>query len=518
MRPRSLPQLTTSTQHSDATRRQTTKPTCAASVNGNVFDLLRTHWSVAPDRQFLVPDRGAPVTYREIDLRSAQFAAALRSRGANPGDRVVVQVDKSVDAVAVYLACLRIGAIYVPLNTAYTATEVSGFLDDADPSVFIHNSDVGGGGRMVDVGLDVLSSEASEATPWAHVETRLADDLAAMVYTSGTTGRSKGAMLTHANLTSNALTLHAIWRFTPGDVLLHILPIYHVHGLFVALHTAILNASTVLFCERFNPDRVVELLPEATVMMGVPTHYGRLLEAPEFTSDRCSNIRLFTSGSAPMTEQLHGAVSRRTGHEVLERYGMTETGMITSNPYEGDRVAGTVGFPLPAVRIRVCDPDGNELPSGDVGVIEVRGPNVFAGYWRLPERTDREFHDDWFITGDVGSVDTEGRLTLEGRAGDMIISGGLNVYPREVELVLDEVPGVIESAVVGLPDDDFGERVAAAIVSETPIDLAVLDASLREQLASFKVPKQFVFVDTLPRNTMGKVQKAQLRSDPTIWD
>lgn len=486
-------------------------------MNANLFDLLRTHWSVAPDRQFLVPDVGAPVTYGDIDHRSAQFAAALRSRGTVPGDRAVVQIDKSIDAVALYLGCMRLGVIYVPLNTAYTDAEVSGFIDDADPSIFVHNIGKGDNSRSIDVSIDVLATEASESTPWTSVETRLADDLAAMVYTSGTTGRSKGAMLTHANLASNALTLHSIWRFAPGDVLLHILPIYHVHGLFVALHTAMLNASTVFFCERFDPQRCIELLPEATVMMGVPTHYGRLLDQAEFTSDVCSNVRLFTSGSAPMTEQLHHAVKERTGHEVLERYGMTETGMITSNPYEGDRVAGTVGFPLPAVKARVCDSDGNELPTGEVGVVEVRGPNVFAGYWRLPERTDQEFHDDWFVTGDVGFIDEEGRLTLEGRAGDMIISGGLNVYPREVELVLDEIDGVVESAVVGLPDDDFGERVVAAVVTDTATDPDALDNALRSQLAPFKVPKQYAFVNSLPRNTMGKVQKAKLRTDSTIW-
>lgn len=489
-------------------------------MNGNLFDLLRTHWSVAPDRQFLVPDAGDPLTYRDVDNRSGQFATALRTLGAGPGDRVVVQIDKSTDAVAIYLACLRLGVVYVPLNTAYTEAEVNYFLDDAEPVLYIHQKDVGVDPSTAAISVTDLADTASASTPWLGVETRLADDLAAMVYTSGTTGRSKGAMLTHANLTSNALTLHAIWRFTPGDVLLHILPIYHVHGLFVALHTAMLNASTVLFCERFEPERIIDLLPQSTVMMGVPTHYARLLDHPRFSPDTCSNIRLFTSGSAPMTEQLHKALEDRTGHAILERYGMTETGMITSNPYDGERLPGTVGFPLPSVRIRVVSESGDECEPGEPGVVEVRGPNVFAGYWRLPERTTEEHHDGWFVTGDVGFVDGEGRLTLEGRKGDMIISGGLNVYPREVELVLDELPEVAESAVVGLPDPEFGERVAAAVVL-TPgstLDPDALIAAARRELAPFKVPRTFVALDELPRNSMGKTQKTVLRGDTQLWE
>ncbi len=470
-------------------------------MNGNLFELLRTHWSVAPDRQFLVPTTGAALTYREMDHRSAQFATVLRKHSVTPGERVVVQIDKSIDNVAIYLAVLRVGAIYVPLNTSYTDAEVAFFVHDAAPALFINQDNI-----------DELAAEATNAEPAMAVETRLADDLAAMVYTSGTTGRSKGAMLTHANLTSNALTLHAIWRFTPGDVLLHVLPIYHVHGLFVALHTAMLNASTVLFSSKFSVDETIERLPEATVMMGVPTHYIRLLDDSRFTNELCANMRLFTSGSAPMTEAVHEAFTARTGHHILERYGMSECGMITSNPYEGDRIPGTVGYPLPAVRLRVMA-DGDECAAGDVGVVQVQGPNVFAGYWRLPEKTEQEHDGDWFITGDVGSVDEQGRLSLEGRSGDMIISGGLNVYPREIELVLDDCDGVKESAVVGLPDDDFGERVVAFIVpsgTENP-DPAVLLETLRQSLASFKLPKSFEFITELPRNSMGKVQKVALR-------
>lgn len=469
-------------------------------MNANLFELFRTHWSVAPDRQFLVPNIGDPVTYRHMDARSASFAGALRESGVTPGERVVAQIDKSVDNVALYLACLRVGAVYVPLNTAYTEREVAYFLDDAQPKVAITNHNFADWRRRAD-----------DAEPWTKCAPRLADDLAAIVYTSGTTGKSKGAMLSHGNLTSNALTLHAIWRFTPGDVLLHILPIYHVHGLFVALHTAMLNASTVLFCDRFDIDQVVAWLPDSTVMMGVPTHYGRLMNDERFTADLCTNVRLFTSGSAPMTGAQNDAFAEVTGHRILERYGMSETGMLTSNPYDGDRVAGTVGFALPAVALRVVDEHGNPCAPGEAGVVQVHGPNVFAGYWRKPERTDESFDGEWFITGDVGVLDAEGRLTLEGRSSDMIISGGLNVYPKEIEMVLDAFPGVEESAVVGQPDDDLGERVVA-FVTGSEIDVDTLEAHARSELAGFKVPKLITVIDSLPRNSMGKIQKVALRS------
>lgn len=479
-------------------------------MNANLFELLRIHWSVAPDRQFLVPvaesgqTSGPPVTYRQIDERSGQFATLLRAEGVTPGERVVVQIDKSIDNVAIYLACLRVGAIMLPLNTAYTEREVAYFVEDAMPKVVIDRESV-----------DDWSKRASEAAPWLHCEPRLADDVAALLYTSGTTGRAKGAMLTHGNLVSNALTLHAAWKFVPGDVLLHVLPIYHVHGLFVALHTAMLNASTVLFCDRFDPSAVLAHLPEATVMMGVPTHYSRLLNDEQFTSDVCANMRLFTSGSAPMTEGLHRAFTTRSGHKILERYGMTETGMLTSNPYDGDRVAGTVGFPLPGVQLRIVDESGTTCAPGVAGIVQVQGPNVFAGYWRLPEKTEEAHADDWFITGDIGFADDEGRITLEGRGSDMIIAGGLNVYPREIELVLDDFDGVVESAVVGLPDDDLGERVHAFLVVNADIDLDELSTHARSQLASFKIPKGFDFIDALPRNAMGKVQKSLLRQSHT---
>ncbi len=470
-------------------------------MNGNVFDLFKGHWAVAPDRQFLVPTIGEPVTYSQIDELSARLVGVLRARGVSPGDRVVAQIDKSVDAVALYLACLRMGAVYVPLNTSYTPSEVAYFIDDAQPTLTVTNAE-----------LADLVAQCASTDPWHRVETRMADDLAAMIYTSGTTGRSKGAMLTHANLASNALTLHAIWRFAPGDVLLHVLPIYHVHGLFVALHTAMLNASTVLFCDRFDPAESIELMAEATVMMGVPTHYTRLLAEPAFTAEAVSNMRLFTSGSAPMTEVVHREFTEVTGHQILERYGMSECGMIASNPYEGERVPGTVGFALPQTQLRVVR-DGDECAPREVGIVQTRGPNVFAGYWRQDDKTEESFDGEWFITGDVGSVDSEGRLTLEGRAGDMIISGGLNIYPKEIEMILDDCPGVAESAVVGTADDEFGERPIAFVVKDgsAPLDLAQIEALLREKLASFKIPESIEILDELPRNSMGKVQKSQLR-------
>ena len=481
-------------------------------VNANLYELLRERFADSFDEPFLVEPGGPATSYRDVDRRSAQMADVMADYGVAIGDRVVVQVPKSVDAVALYLACLRAGAIYVPLNTAYRADEVGYFLDDAEPALVITEGEIHRTSTPTTVTMDVLAGEADTAPGVDGVVPRLADDLAAMLYTSGTTGRSKGAMLSHGNLASNALTLHASWGFEPGDVLLHILPVFHVHGLFVALHTAMLNASEVRFLRRFDVDTVIDELPAATVMMGVPTHYSRLLEDTRFDEERCSNIRLFTSGSAPMTVELHGRMERRTGHEVLERYGMTETGMITSNPYRGDRIAGTVGFALPGISIRVHDEDDREVPPGAPGVVHVRGPNVFAGYWRLPDRTRAEFRDDgWFVTGDIGHLDSEGRLTLEGRSSDMIITGGLNVYPREIEQVLDVQDTVVESAVIGLPDDDLGEIVVAIVVATPEFEERSVLADLGRRLAAFKVPKRLAILDALPRNAMGKVQKAQLR-------
>ncbi len=489
----------------------------------NLFALLSERFEAALDCPGVVPvgaaagASGPAWTYRDLDDASARFSAALRRRGVEPGDRVLTQVPKSVEAVALYLGVLRCGAVYVPLNTAYTEREVAFFVDDASPRVVVRGAlGVGEPGAEEgprSVGIDVLWEEARSLDPDPAVEPRRGDDLAAICYTSGTTGRSKGAMITHGNLTSNALALHEIWGFEPGDVLLHALPIFHVHGLFVALHTAFLNASKVLFLPAFDAAEVRHLLPEATVLMGVPTFYSRLLAEPGFGSADCESIRLFVSGSAPLTEAVFGDFEARTGHRILERYGMTEAGMITSNPLLGERVAGTVGFPLPDVEVRAVGEDGAELPAGEVGTLEIRGPNLFRGYWGLPEKTAEEMrYDGFFVTGDLASVDGEGRVTLVGRGKDLIIAGGFNVYPKEVEDRLDEVPGVAESAVIGAPHTDLGEGVVAVLVAEdSPVEDDTLRSALDAGLARYKHPRRFYWVDELPRNAMGKVQKNVLR-------
>ncbi|MCY3931630.1 MAG: AMP-binding protein [Acidobacteria bacterium] len=481
----------------------------------NLFSLLSKRFETALDHPGLVPvgvtegASGPAWTYRDLDEASARCSAALRERGVEPGDRVLVQIPKSVEAVALYLGVLRCGGVYVPLNTAYTEREVTFFVDDASPRVVVGAE---AAGRQA-VGIDALWSEARAQEPDAAVEPRRDDDLAAICYTSGTTGRSKGAMITHGNLTSNALALHEIWGFEPGDVLLHALPIFHVHGLFVALHTAFLNASKVLFLPAFDAAEVRRLLAEATVLMGVPTFYSRLLAEPGFGSADCERIRLFVSGSAPLTEAVFGDFEARTGHRILERYGMTEAGMITSNPLRGDRVAGTVGFPLPDVEVRAVGEDGAELPAGEVGTLEIRGPNLFRGYWGLPEKTTEEMRGDgFFVTGDLASVDGEGRVTLVGRGKDLVIAGGFNVYPKEVEDRLDEVAGVAESAVIGAPHGDLGEGVVAVLVAEAePVEDDTLRSALDAGLARYKHPRRFYWVDELPRNAMGKVQKNVLR-------
>ena len=473
-------------------------------VDDGFFGLLRRSFEPALDRPFLRIAGGATLTYADMDERSARAAGWLESQGVSAGDRVVVQLPKSVDVVALYLGVLRLGAVYVPLNTAYTPAEVDWFVADAEPAAVVR-----------DAGALVAALDGSRPLPG--IVERGADDLAALVYTSGTTGRPKGAMLTHGNLASNALTLKVAWAFETEDVLLHALPIFHVHGLMVALHTAMLSACEVVFLERFGADEVLACLPTATVMMGVPTHYSRLMALDRFDAAACRRIRLLVSGSAPMTAALHRAVAERTGCEVLERYGMSEALMITSNPYDGPRVPGTVGFSLPDIEVRVCAQDGRPV-AGQAGMVQVRGPNVGPGYWRRPEATgESRTADGWFVTGDVGRLDREGRLTLEGRASDMIISGGLNVYPIEIEQVLDAHPAVVESALVGLEHPDLGEAIVAFVVAG-PDDagdwdeLASALAHTLEDVARFKHPKRYVFVEGLPRNAMGKVVKAELRA------
>ncbi len=492
--------------------------------NANLYHQLYQHFSLDLDATCIELPDGTRYSYGELDQWSAGMAAALTQLGAAPGDRVVVQVGKSPAAVALYLACLRGGFVLVPLNTAYTANELEYFIGDAKPAVVVcdpqrENEIVGllppaTVLASLDGGAHDLAALGHTTKNSTGVLSRSEQDVAAILYTSGTTGRSKGAMLSHGNLASNAMTLHELWGFRQGDVLLHALPIFHVHGLFVALNIAMLNGSRILFLEKFATETVLAKLPGATVMMGVPTFYTRLLASPDFKPVHFAHMRLFISGSAPLTEQTFVQFESRTGMRILERYGMTETGMITSNPLEGERIAGTVGFALPGVDVRVCDEQGKPSAAGEVGVVEVRGPNVFLGYWKMPEKTAEEFRSGgWFITGDLGRLDSTGRLTIVGRAKDLIISGGFNVYAKEVELCLDAMSEIAESAVIGVPHPDLGEAVVAICVATSlpPPDSKALLQAAANQLAAFKRPKAIIFSGELPRNAMGKVQKNQLR-------
>lgn len=454
-----------------------------------------------------------------------RLAMALRGFGVAPGDRVAVQVAKSPQALALYGATVMVGAVFVPLNTGYTAAELAYFVENAKPKVFVGDPAQAGalgpicaaqGAEFVGLsaeGRGDLIDRAEVLPPLPHSVDRSGEDLAAILYTSGTTGRSKGAMLTQDNLLSNAEVLVDLWRFTSADVLLHALPIFHTHGLFVASNISLLAGAQMIFQPGFDLNAVVDALPKATVMMGVPTFYTRLLDDPRLTRDLVGHMRLFISGSAPLLAETHLAFEARSGQRILERYGMTETNMTTSNPYDGDRRAGTVGLPLPGVEVRIMA-DGKEVPDGEVGGIEVRGPNVFKGYWQMPDKTAEDLRPDgWFITGDLATRDADGYITIVGRSKDLIISGGFNVYPKEVEDVLNAVPGVAESAVIGLRHPDFGEAVFAVIARAPGHDPAeaALRAAAAEQLAKFKHPKAYAIVDALPRNAMGKVQKAELR-------
>jgi len=496
-------------------------------MSGNLFDLIQRHVPAA-DKVFLETGDGSRVTYGDMLERSARMANVLVARGVKPGDRVAVQVEKSVENLMLYLGTLRAGAVYLPLNTAYTLAELDYFIGDAEPSLVVSDPakregmaeiarkyGVGAVETLDARGAGSLADAAATAAGTFDTVARTPDDLAAILYTSGTTGRSKGAMLTHRNLSSNAETLVTFWRFTGQDVLLHALPIYHTHGLFVATNTLLLAGGSMLFLPKFDAEQVMRLLPKATAMMGVPTFYTRLLQHPQLTRENCAHMRLFISGSAPLLAETHREFREKTGHAILERYGMTETSMNTSNPYDAERIAGTVGFPLPGVELRVADAEtGKVLPQGEIGIIEVKGPNVFKGYWRMPEKTASEFRPDgFFITGDVGKVDDRGYVHIVGRAKDLIITGGFNVYPKEVETEIDAIPGVVESAVIGVQHPDFGEGVTAVVVpakGATLTEQQVLSA-LDGRLAKFKLPKRVLFLDDLPRNTMGKVQKNVLR-------
>jgi malonyl-CoA/methylmalonyl-CoA synthetase len=491
----------------------------------NLYGKIRASAPADPAALMLETPDGRSYAWGALDPITGRIANGLAAAGVAPGDRVAVQVEKSPEAVFLYLACLRAGAVYLPLNSGYTLAELDYFFADAEPAVIVSDparaagiADLASAATARVLTLDAggrgsLSDAAKAASSDFETVARSADDLAAILYTSGTTGRAKGAMLSHGNLGSNALTLRDAWGFSAADVLLHMLPIYHTHGLFVAINPTLLAGARMIFLPRFEPGAVLAALPRATVTMGVPTYYVRLLARADFTAAVTANMRLFTSGSAPLLEETFHAFEARTGQRILERYGMTETGMNTSNPLHGERRAGTVGPALPGVEVRVAGEAGPVLTAGETGVLEVRGPNVFSGYWRLPDKTREEFRaDGFFITGDIARIDPDGYVTIVGRAKDLIISGGLNIYPKEIESVIDALEGVAESAVIGVPHPDFGEGVLAVIKRGAgALDAEAIITAARGQLAAFKTPKRVVFVDELPRNSMGKVQKNQLR-------
>jgi malonyl-CoA/methylmalonyl-CoA synthetase len=501
----------------------------------NLFAALRAQFPTDLDRCAVETDSGLFYTWRDLDHASARMANLLDSLGLEPGARVAVQCEKSVEAMVLYLATLRAGFVFLPLNNAYQSAEIEYFVGNAEPAVVVCSPEnfgwvskiafKAGTGHVFTLGDDRTGSLLERARHFAdehQVAFKEADDLAAILYTSGTTGRSKGAMLSHGNMLSNAVMLKDYWGWQPGDVLIHALPIFHVHGLFVAIHGALLNGSKMIWCGRFDPALVLRKLPEATVFMGVPTLYVRLLADPGLTREATGRMRLFISGSAPLLIETFKVWQERTGHTILERYGMSETIMLTSNPYRADdrfggqsqRCGGTVGFPLPGVSLRVCDDQGRSLPPGEIGGIQVKGPNVFSGYWRMPEKTLEEFTEDGFFkTGDVGLQDERGYVSIVGRAKDLIISGGYNVYPAEVESYINELPGVAESALVGVPHPDFGEVGVALVIARpgSQVEPEVVLAQLKAKLANFKIPKKCYVLAELPRNTMGKVQKNLLR-------
>jgi len=495
--------------------------------NDNLYAILSAGFPTDRSRCCIDAGEAAWYSWADVERASAMIANLLKGLKLPAGARIAVQVDKSPEAVLLYLATLRAGHVFLPLNTAYQAAEIDYFVGDAEPSVVVcspanldwiepirrrhrvpHLFTLGAGRDGT-----LLEAAARERDRFATVRSR-AEDLACIVYTSGTTGRSKGAMLSHGNIASNARTLHTCWRWRAGDVLLHMLPIFHVHGLFVAIHGALLSGSTMIWRARFDAKEAIGLLPRATVFMGVPTMYVRLLDEPGFGAHTCRNVRLFVSGSAPLLPDTFRQFEERTGQRILERYGMSETAMLTSNSYDGNRVAGTVGLPLPGVEVRVVDDAGRACATGEIGAIQVRGPNVFSGYWRMPEKTKEEFTaDGFFRTGDMGRWDANGYLSIVGRSKDLIITGGYNVYPKEIESYLDEMDGVLESAVIGVPHRDFGEAVTAVVVAKpgARLDEAAIIAALKGRIAGFKVPRRVHFVEELPRNTMGKVQKNLLR-------
>ena len=493
----------------------------------NIYSIFQARFPKDSSAIFIETANGTQYSYAYLEQETARIAQFLNQQGVQKGDRVAVQVEKSPHVLFLYLACLRAGFIYLPLNTAYTKSELSYFLENAEPSVVVCRTesyelfsgfknemlkhvftlDINEQGSLIEQSRDVTAEFETVACD--------ADNIAVILYTSGTTGRPKGAMITHGNLAANGLALQKAWQWQQSDVMLHALPIFHIHGLFVACHNVLLGGSKMLFLDKFDSKTIIQLLPKATVFMGVPTFYTRLLDDENFTRDVCHNMRLFISGSAPLLEQTFDNFKQRTGHTILERYGMTETGMNTSNPVDGDRIAGTVGLPLPGVEARIVDENNQTVKNNGVGILQVKGKNVFKGYWRMPEKTAEEFTDDqFFITGDVATYNDQGYISIVGRNKDMVITGGYNVYPKEVELLLDESEGVIESAIIGLAHNDFGEAVTAIVVPDdinNPPNVDDLKKLLKEQLASYKTPKKIIFIEQLPRNTMGKVQKNILR-------
>jgi malonyl-CoA/methylmalonyl-CoA synthetase len=496
-------------------------------MNANLYALFASKFPQDREACCIETHDGKYYSWNDLDRATAKIANLLLSLRLPPDTRIAAQVEKSPEALMLYLATLRAGYVYLPLNTAYRADEIAYFIGNAEPAVVVCSPQNFGwvsqiafksGGRHVftlsEQRNGSLLERATHHADQCEPAVRQPDDLAAILYTSGTTGRSKGAMLSHENLAANAKTLHAYWHWQHGDVLLHALPLFHVHGLFVASHGALLSGSKMIFLPKFDSAEVLRRLPQATIFMGVPTYYVRLLAEPAFDRAVCANLRLFVSGSAPLLLDTFNDFIERSGHTILERYGMSETNMLTSNPYLGKRVGGSVGLPLPGVSVRVMDEHGDACASDEIGAIQVRGANVFQGYWRMPEKTAEEFTEDgYFITGDVGKFDRDGYLWIVGRSKDLIISGGYNVYPKEIEAVLDEMEGVAESAVVGVPHADYGEAVLAIVVAKPGADLSAdaMIAALKQKIANFKVPKHIVFVDELPRNTMGKVQKNILR-------
>jgi len=496
----------------------------------NLFDLFRSRFPSDRSKPFLTTEKGRIISYEALEDISGHMAACLRDHDVQKGDRVAVQVDKSPEALCLYLACLRIGAIFIPLNTAYRTGEIGYFLSDAEPVVFICRPEDEKAFAPIAEGLPAVRHcltlsadgqgsvmEALARTEKRAIETAPTDpdDLAAICYTSGTTGRSKGAMLSHKNLGSNADVISNFWGFSAEDVLIHALPIFHVHGLFVATHCVLCHGASMIFLPKFEAETVISLFDKATVLMGVPTFYTRLLQSPNLTPAHCAPMRVFISGSAPLLAETHTAFETVTGQKILERYGMSEIAMHCSNPLHGDRVPGTVGPVLPGSAVRICDDNGQPLGVNEIGVLEVKGPNVFQGYWRMPEKTKEEFREDgWFITGDIAKIDEKGYVHIVGRAKDLIISGGFNVYPKEVELLLDSLDSVVESAVIGIPHPDFGEAVVAIVIKEADspkVTEASLQDAVKDQLARFKQPKKVIFLEELPRNSMGKVQKATMR-------